>query len=184
MHTATHTASLDWLIFCLAGRWACQFKVAASICKWLHCLTLVRFCSMDQVLQMRASPGTVLPGWPSRPIPAGETGRLCSVDVSFSNLIHSSESGVSVEIIGVMTAADSGNWKTPSPRVLSMRICRLSRPFQNAGVQKRKMMFHLWPCRTAFPVQCRLTPRASLHHHACSIFSTYFVVVVLHLLLW
>lgn len=44
----------------------------------------------------------------SRPIPAGETARLCSVDVSSSNLIHSSESGVSVEIIG-MTAADSGH---------------------------------------------------------------------------
>lgn len=35
--------------------------------------------------------------------------------MSSSNLIHGSESGLSVEIIGMMTAADSGNGEPPEP---------------------------------------------------------------------
>lgn len=46
---------LDWLIICPVGTQVCQFKVPASICKWLSYLTLVRLCSMDQVSVHRGS---------------------------------------------------------------------------------------------------------------------------------
>lgn len=83
-HTCTQSLRLDRFIFCLVGRWVCQFKVPVSICKWLHCLTLVWLCSMDQVLQMRASPVMELYGWASILIPAGELACLSAVSLCHS----------------------------------------------------------------------------------------------------
>lgn len=190
MHTDTHT--LDWLIFCLAGRWVCQFKVAASICKWLYCLTLARLCSMDQVLRMRASPGDqACLTWPSRPIPAGRKKVcVCSVDVSQSNVIHSSEAGVSVEIIGMMTAADSGDWKilTPSPPhppwydqrgLYSTRLLQSSWRLQNAGAFFKKREGRLNSC---LPIRAHLSHFPWANHHSCSFSEQDFIAIFWHLL--
>lgn len=73
-HTHTHWLRSDLVIFCAVGRQVCHFKVSASVCKWVSCLTLVWFCTTDKALKKRAIPQWELYGWQSILITAGGNG--------------------------------------------------------------------------------------------------------------
>lgn len=103
---------LDWLIFCLVGRWVCHY-----------CLTLGIIMQYRSGFTAESPPTDGALRLTEQLIPAGEIECLSALSLSHSIIWFSGLT--QVEIVGIMTTAHSGSCNILKPPNFEFALCTM-----------------------------------------------------------